>query len=432
MTSHLLIGAIASGCGKTTFTIGLLRALKKRGLQVQPFKCGPDYIDTQYHAIAAAKQSVNLDTWMSSANHIHYLYTKYGHVADVCVTEGVMGLFDGYRKAEGSSAQIAQILNIPVVLLINSKSSAYSVAPLIYGFMQFNPEVRIVGVVFNQVSSASHFLYLKNACEDVGVACLGYLPQTKGLQIPSRHLGLTLSEKDAMDRFAEQASDLIEQYVDIGTLLGICKSESPDVVDALSPKVSPKSLRIAIAGDEAFNFVYQENLSRLSDWGDIFYFSPLHSNILPDADLVYLPGGYPELFAYRLSQRKRLMAQIRDYAESGGKMLAECGGMMYLTRSLTLKKGKNYAMTGVLPLDSTMENARLHLGYRQLKYNGLDLKGHEFHYSEVIASNELVSVAQQYNASGIKADTALYRYKNVLAGYTHLYWGEAELLKLWE
>jgi cobyrinic acid a,c-diamide synthase len=432
MTSHLLIGAIASGCGKTTFTIGLLRALKKRGLQVQPFKCGPDYIDTQYHTIAADRNSVNLDTWLASDDHIHCLYNKYGAEADVCVTEGVMGLFDGYRKAEGSSAQIAQLLDIPIVLLVNSKSTAYSVAPLIYGFMHFNPNLRIIGVVFNQVSSASHFLYLKDACKDVGVTCLGYLPQTEGLQIPSRHLGLTLSAESSMDEFAERASDLIEQYVDVGYLLSLCKSDNSVIMNSLNHRTVSNKLRIAVAKDEAFNFVYQENLSRLCEWGDLSYFSPLHEDILPEADLIYLPGGYPELFAYRLSRRKQMMTQIKDYAESGGKILAECGGMMYLTRSLTLKQGKTYVMAGVLPFDSTMKNARLHLGYRQLEYKGLHLKGHEFHYSELISSNALASVTQLYNVNGIKVDTPLYRYKNVLAGYTHLYWGEAELLKIWE
>lgn len=432
MISHLLIGAIASGCGKTTFTIGLLRALKKRQLCVQPFKCGPDYIDTQYHTIASGRQSVNLDSWLASDKHIHYLYSKYGSDADVCVTEGVMGLFDGYRKSEGSSAQIAQTLKIPVVLLVNSKSTAYSVAPLIYGFIHFNPNVKIVGVVFNQVSSSSHFIHLEEACRDVGIECLGYLPQTTGLCIPSRHLGLTLTEKNAMSEFAERAAELVEQNVNIDSLLDLCHYDAFVAIDRAEPMTFSHQLKIAVANDEAFNFVYRENISRLSEWGNIIYFSPLHGDSMPDADLVYLPGGYPELFVYRLSRQKKLMAQIKDYAENGGKILAECGGMMYLTRSLTTKQGKTYLMTGVLPLDCTMKNAKLHLGYRQFEYNGLNLKGHEFHYSEIVSPNLPDSLVQQYNAAGIRVDTPLYRYKNVIAGYTHLYWGETNILKLWE
>ena len=172
--------AATSGSGKTTFTMGLLRALHKRGLRVQPFKCGPDYIDTQFHTLAADHESVNLDIWMASNTHVQYLYNKYGDGADVCVTEGVMGLFDGYQRMQGSSAEIARLLNIPVVLIVSARSTAYSVAPLIYGFKHFNPAVKIAGIVFNQVSSPSHFAYLREACVDAGVECLGYLPMTEG------------------------------------------------------------------------------------------------------------------------------------------------------------------------------------------------------------------------------------------------------------
>ena len=208
MKPQLLIGAATSGSGKTTFTMGLLRALHKRGLRVQPFKCGPDYIDTQFHTLAADHESVNLDTWMASNTHVQHLYNKYGDGADVCVTEGVMGLFDGYQRMQGSSAEIARLLNIPVVLIVSARSTAYSVAPLIYGFKHFNPAVKIAGIVFNQVSSPSHFAYLREACVDAGVECLGYLPMTEGLKIPSRHLGLTLTAKRSMNTLIEQAAEL--------------------------------------------------------------------------------------------------------------------------------------------------------------------------------------------------------------------------------
>ncbi len=374
MKPQLLIGAATSGSGKTTFTMGLLRALHKRGLRVQPFKCGPDYIDTQFHTLAADHESVNLDTWMASNTHVQHLYNKYGDGADVCVTEGVMGLFDGYQRMQGSSAEIARLLNIPVVLIVNARSTAYSVAPLIYGFKHFNPAVKIAGIVFNQVSSPSHFAYLREACVDAGVECLGYLPMTEGLKIPSRHLGLTLTAKRSMNTLIEQAAELVGKYVDLDKLLSICHRNFPcrytlpysseTGVESFTP--SAKKMKIAIARDPAFNFIYRENIDRLSALGSITYFSPVYGSDLPDADLVYLPGGYPELFARQLHRRKKLMEALRTYAEEGGKILAECGGMMFLTRSLTARQGGTaYAMTGILPLDCTMVGARLHLGLPQ-------------------------------------------------------------------
>ncbi len=441
MKPQLLIGAATSGSGKTTFTMGLLRALKKRGLQVQPFKCGPDYIDTQFHTLAADNESVNLDTWMASDTHVQHLYNKYGEKADVCVTEGVMGLFDGYRRMQGSSAEIAQLLNIPVVLVVSARSTAYSVAPLIYGFKHFNPAVKIAGVVFNQVSSPSHFSFLRDACVDAGVECLGYLPVTEELKIPSRHLGLTLTVKRSMNTLIEQAAQLVEKYVDVDKLLSICQRGFPcrytlpyssEIgVESFTPR--GKKLRIAVARDPAFNFIYRENMARLAEVGNITYFSPVYGSDLPEADLVYLPGGYPELFARQLHRRKKLIDALKMYAEDGGKILAECGGMMFLTRSLTARQGGTaYGMAGVLPLDCTMVGARLHLGYRRVEYNGMELRGHEFHYSNLVAPDALSSVARQFNAKGVEVNTPLYRYKNVIAGYTHLYWGETDILKLWE
>lgn len=441
MKPQLLIGAAASGSGKTTLTMGLLRALKKRGLQVQPFKCGPDYIDTQFHTLAADNESVNLDTWMASDTHVQHLYNKYGEKADVCVTEGVMGLFDGYRRMQGSSAGIARLLNIPVVLVVDARSTAYSAAPLVYGFKHFDPTVKIAGVIFNRVSSPSHFSFLREACLDAGVECLGCLPVTEGLKIPSRHLGLTLTVKRSVNTVIEQAAELVEKHVDIDKLLSICHRGFPcryslpysseTGVESFTPRT--RKLRIAVARDPAFNFIYRENIARLAEAGTVTYFSPVYGSDLPQADLIYLPGGYPELFARQLHRRKKLMEALKTYAEDGGKILAECGGMMFLTRALTARQGGTaYGMAGVLPLDCTMVGAKLHLGYRRVVYKGMELRGHEFHYSNVVAPDALPSVARQFNVKGTEVNTPLYRYKNVIAGYTHLYWGETDILKLWD
>lgn len=438
MKPQLLIGAATSGSGKTTFTMGLLRALKKRGLQVQPFKCGPDYIDTQFHAIASGRPSINLDTWMMHHHHMQCIYNLYAENADVCVTEGVMGLFDGYSRDKGSAAEIANLLNLPVVLVINARAAAYSVAPMLWGFKHFAQKVKIAGVIFNQVSSASHYAFLKDACTDAGIEALGYIPFADELYIPSRHLGLTLTSKSSMNDVAEKISILIEKYVDIDKLISLCQAvfpcpyTLPYVSEEGINEVSQRKIRIAVVRDEAFCFTYHENLKQLSKWGHITYFSPLRDNKLPAADLVYLPGGYPELYVRRLHHRKEMMQQLRTYAERGGKIFAECGGMMYLARTLTVKKGKIYDMAGILPIDCTIEYPSLNLGYREMKYKGVLLRGHEFHFSMTTSSDVLHSVAQLYDAYGSEVNTPLYRYKNVIAGYTHWYWGETNLMQLWE
>ena len=204
--------------------MGILRALKNRGLKVQPYKCGPDYIDTKFHTLASGNESVNLDTWLGSENHVMKLYQDYGNQADVCVVEGVMGLYDGHQRMQGSSAELAGLLNIPVILLVNAKSTAYSVAPMISGFKNFSPKVRIVGVVFNQVSSASHYEHLKAACQDVGVECLGYLPFSKDLKVPSRHLGLSLGAEKRMDEQIARTAELVARHVDLDRLLECCQT----------------------------------------------------------------------------------------------------------------------------------------------------------------------------------------------------------------
>lgn len=433
MKPQLLIGALNSGSGKTTFTMGFLRVLQKQGLQVQPYKCGPDYIDTQFHTLATGNASVNLDTWMASEEHIRHIYAKYGTEADVCVTEGVMGVFDGYNRMKGSSAEMAMLLDIPVVLIVNARSTAYTVASQIYGVKQFCPQMRLVGVVFNQVSSSNHFAFLQDACKDAGGECFGYLPKSEGLDIPSRHLGLTLSVKEKMNEQIERSAILVEKYVDVKRILE-CTTCSFKETPCTEIKPAIKMLKIAVARDEAFNFTYKENIERLKQSGEVTFFSPLKGEKLPEADLVYLPGGYPELFAFRLQRHRRLMTDLKKYVEKGGRILAECGGMIYLSQGLrNSEKNKRYDFCGILPFECSMENARLHLGYREVvDAQENHWRGHEFHYSDVVTPEALPSVVRQYNAQGKEVNTPLYKYKNVIAGYTHFYWGETDILKLWE
>jgi len=430
MKPRILIGAASSGSGKTTFTIGLLRALRNRGLVVQPFKCGPDYIDTQYHALAAGRESVNLDLFMGSRGHIKEIFAKYGAGADVCVAEGVMGLFDGYRRMEGSSAQVAQVLDMPVLLIVNAKSCAYSVAPIIYGYKNFCPGVKIAAVVFNMVGSESHYATLKDACEELGVPVLGYIPKNKDIEISSRHLGLSLDKEYLVDEFMENIASIVEEYVDIDALLEIFKGAEVSPLCSSSFGEGRSNLNIAVARDEAFNFIYRENIASLEKLGSIHYFSPLSDTRLPECDLLYLPGGYPELHLEKLQGNFEIRREIRDYIENGGKALAECGGMMYLCRGIEDEQGEMFQMCGVLQQNATMKGKRLQMGYRSFQYAGVELRGHEFHYSKV--ENVLQSAAQIYNAQGKEVTTPLYRYKNLIAGYTHLYWGEIYLMELFK
>ena len=216
-----LIGAATSNSGKTTFTMGLLRALAKRGISVQPFKCGPDYIDTMFHKLASGNESINLDTFMASGNHAKELFHKFGDKAGVSVVEGVMGLFDGYDKSRGSSAEMAMLLDIPVILVVNAKSMAYSVAPLIYGFANFNKRLKIGGVVFNNVASANHFDFLKTACAEAGAECLGYMARNPELNVPGRHLGLTVGDRENMESVINIAAEEVERNVDLNKILGL-------------------------------------------------------------------------------------------------------------------------------------------------------------------------------------------------------------------
>ncbi|MDR1202388.1 MAG: cobyrinate a,c-diamide synthase [Tannerellaceae bacterium] len=426
--SSFLIAAPHSGSGKTTVTLGLLKALKNRGYKVQPFKCGPDYIDTKYHDLASGSKSINLDLFLSSEKHVEDLYARYASQSDVCITEGVMGLFDGYDKMKGSSAEIAETLGLPVVLVVNAKSTAYSVAPLLYGFKNFYKGIHIIGLIFNFVGSENHYGFLKQACSDVGIKSFGYLPKRMDIEIPSRHLGLSLGKEYLFDDFANKAASVIEEHINLDELLTSTQTciNIPVSQQTPQPGTTCPDVKIAVASDDAFNFIYHENIACLKRIGCITFFSPLKEAHVPEVDLIYFPGGYPELFLEELSRNKELHESIRDYAEKGGKILAECGGMMFLSSSITDKDGREYPMVEIFPHKASMQDMRLKLGYRQFEYNDLSIKGHEFHYSHT--ENDENSIVQQYNAKNMPVDTKLWRYKNVIAGYTHIYWAEIDNL----
>lgn len=444
MKPQFLISAATAGSGKTLFAMGLLRALRKRGLKVQPYKCGPDLIDNQYLTIASDAESVNLDAWMGSHIHVQQLYNKYGEQADVCMTEGVGGLFDGYRRMQGSSAEMAGLLHLPVILLINARVAGYSIAPVIYGFKNFYSGIRIIGIVFNQVSSAAHYAHLREACIDAGVDCLGYLPMNEDFKLPPKHNVISLSTRRSLDALAEQLARQMEQTVDINRLINRCNRNFPCEYtlpyssDAdWEPFTSPKQkMKIAIARDPAFCFTYRENMSLLAQWGNITHFSPLYGYELPEADLIYLPGGYPELFARQLHRRRKMLDALKEYAENGGRIWAECGGMVFLGRTLKSREnGTAYPMCNILPIDFVLPSSpRLQAGYRKMTIQDTEMKGYECHYS-TIANDETPPDMHQTlitNLKGTESIHPLYRYKNVIASYTHWYWKDRNWMSLWE
>lgn len=423
MKPQFLIAAPHSGAGKTTVTLGMIRALRNRGLVVQSFKCGPDYLDPKLHTIASGRTGINLDRFMMDDTHILNIYNGYGNDADVLITEGVMGLFDGSVKMEGSSADLAALLNIPVVLIVNARAMAYSVAALLLGFKLLRKDIHIAGVIFNYVEHESHYRLLKAAAEDIGVTALGFLPKNEGMQIPSRHLGLKTGTEIDHEAIIEQAAEHIRKHIDLDELMRM--SAVPFSSPGLPlPPVAVRQRRILIANDEAFNFLYAENIRILSALGQVSYFSPLKDRILPAADLIYFPGGYPELHLERLSANTELKEQLLSYYAEGGKFLAECGGMMYLGQYIANEEGLKFPMTGILDIATGMQHKKLSLGYKRVKMGGTELRGHEFHYSHFIETPAQDAHIEVWNARNDVLQTPVFKTGQILASYLHFYFGD--------
>ena len=421
-----MIAAPTSGSGKTTIARGLMALFTQKGYKVQPFKCGPDYIDTKFHEVVCGRPSINLDTFMASKEHVQELFARYGADVDVCIVEGMMGLFDGYERDKGSSAEIAATLGMTVVLVVDAKSAAYSMAPLLQGFVNFRKDVHIAGVIFNKVGSERHFRMLQQVCDDLGIKCFGYLPKQVSLEQGSRYLGLDFSEKAESTVLVS----LLEEHVNWQQLVGeAIPADAPtrslskfhDVRfanDRKTWKLHPQQVMIA-RNEEGFSFIYQETIDRL---GDVTFFDP-EADVpnLDGIDLLYLPGGYPEKHLEALVNNDACRKTIKDYAERGGRIIAECGGMMYLCEKIVTDDGE-YPMCGVLPYAITAQKAerKLSLGYRRFVLDGKEYRGHEFHYTQFLGQVPK-SVVQLYDAKGNSVPTPVFKQGNVLASYTHLY-----------
>lgn len=434
---QVMIAAPTSGAGKTTLAIGLMALLSRKGFKVQPFKCGPDYIDTKFHKAVCNRPSVNLDLFMASNCHVREIYKRYSADADVCVVEGMMGLYDGYKLSKGSPADIAQTLDVPVVMVVDGSHAGFSIAPMLYGFKSFSDRIRIVGVIYNKVASERHATMLREAAKEVGLECLGCLPRQKDVANGERYLGLDFSHK--ID--AERVADMVEKNVDWQRLLEItkpngCKTMSAGITGNVDsspaiPIVSEQTLeqgwqkKIMIArNSESFSFLYQEHIDILKSQGEVEFFDPEEDVRLPeDTTMLYLPGGYPEKHLSALEKAERCRKSIKEYAEHGGRIIAECGGMMYLCRSIIGDEGET-EMCGVLPYSITARKSdrKLSLGYRQVVINGKEYRGHEFHYTQFLPPLP-PSAAAVYDARGNEVISPVIRQGNVLASYTHLYWG---------
>lgn len=446
-----LISAPQSGSGKTTVSLAIMAALTRRGLAVVPFKCGPDFIDPGYHRAVTGRPSINLDAWMCPEEFVRSTFQiNMANPADpaVAVIEGVMGLFDGIAASStnGSSAQIAVISGASVVLVVNARGMAASAAALVKGFAGFDPQVRIAGVIFNNVGSDSHAALLKEAlaghCPDI--VCYGCIPRDESLAIPSRHLGLVTAEDNPLsDDFINNLAEMAERCLDLDRLSQLQIPPVPPFSKG-GNKIAPpfmkggrggiSPVKIAVARDPAFCFMYEDNLRLLREAGaELTFFSPLHDTGLPgDIQGIYLPGGYPELYAKQLESNTGMRDAIRVAVAADMPVYAECGGFVYLTEGIEAAEQQESAdFTGIFPARCRMLPRRKALGYRQVELSedvniGLKntvVRGHEFHYSEIGAMPEEVERCYRLSRQGVTLGAEGFRIRNCLASYIHLHFG---------
>ncbi len=430
----LVIAAPMSGSGKTMVTLGLMEAFGRKGLAVAPFKVGPDFIDPGWHRLVTGRPSINLDGWMCPEGFVRDTFALHARGCDLAVVEGVMGLFDGMDADSdaGSTAQVARILDAPVILVVDAKSQARSAAALVRGFAGFDRQVRVAGVIFNNVGSDNHARVLRESVEGAvpEVRVLGCIPRDQQLSIPSRHLGLVTAEENPLpDDFRDRLAATIREHIDLEGLLSVPQSLWGQVSTFDTGLVKCRDLtplpevRIAVARDEAFCFVYEDNLRLLREAGaELVEFSPLRDGCLPAGiGGIYLPGGYPELFTEALTGNRGMIGAVRSAVEADMPVYAECGGFIYLTENFV----------GVFPVATRMLQRRKALGYREVELTadspigpkGAVARGHEFHYSEMDEMPGSVERLYRVRRNGSDLGTEGYRYRNCLASYIHLHFG---------
>lgn len=425
----IMVSSNCSGGGKTTFTLGLIKALKNRGYDVQGFKCGPDYIDTAFHSAVTGKTARNLDTHLMGEDGVLESYSR--GVGDVAVIEGVMGLYDGVGiTEEGSAYSISKLLNdTPIILVITPKAQVVTLCAEINGIKNFK-SANIAGVVLNCISEG-YYQLLKAAIEhNCDVKVYGYIPKNDEIRLGSRHLGLIQSvEIDNLLEKLDICANLIEEYVDLDGI--ILDFKDIDVIKETSNiskfHIKNKKVKIAVAKDEAFSFYYKENLELLEEAGEVIYFSPLKDKELPKKiDFLYLGGGYPEVFKEKLSNNKSMLESIKSALDNGLRCYGECGGLMYLTKAID-----NVQMVGFFDGNSEMTGRLNRFGYAQVSFKDININCHEFHKSKVNSVEKTLYSVQKigYNSEA-KNWNCGYIKNNTLAGYPHIhFFGNIEFLK---
>ncbi len=439
MSAAIVIAGVRSGVGKTTIATGIMGALTRRGHRVQPFKAGPDYIDPSYHQLACGVPSRNLDTWLLPRPTVAELFRRASGPARVSVVEGVMGVYDGHASLteEGSTAQLAKLLNAPVLLVADAAKVARSVAAEVLGYQQFDPDLRIAGVILNGVGGPRHLEFCQPQIEaTTGLPVLGYLPRRERFVQPERHLGLIPTvEGTVVQEWYDALVAQVEETIDLEGILSLAATANPPEgrPEVYPAEPQPRRARIAIARDKAFNFYYQDSLDLLEAWGaELVPFSPLTDVALPEGvGGVYIGGGFPEMFARELAENRPMLESLRQALDRDVPVYAECGGLMYLGQSLSDLAGTDYPMVGALPVVSSMSDRRLTLGYREVEAcaatpllePGQRVRGHEFHWSVLAEQPEperaVYRVVDQENrAEG-------FHIGSVWASYIHLHLGSA-------
>lgn len=436
-----VVAGTHSSAGKSSVSMGLMRLLKDKGWSIKPFKIGPDYIDPGHHARACGKPSYNLDTVMCTKKYVKDLFKDIMNEGDLAIVEGVMGLHDGASPTseKGTTAEIAKLLDLPVILVIDGGAMSRSSAAQVLGFMKLDPKLKLMGVIANNINSPRHADIIKSSIERYTSAkLLACLPTSKELSIPSRHLGLQQSIEQKNNIYQRWAKH-IESNMDLKFFIKFFKLKTSLRAPTISikkpkrwiTKVKDGSLNIGVAKDEAFQFVYQDTLDFLSNQGfSISFFSPLHDPHLPEnMDAYYFPGGYPELHAKSLSKNLSLLSDIKKAGATGKLIIGECGGLMYLGKGIIDGTGKKHSLVGIFNYHTSLKIKKLTLGYRNLEKiskgnsrRNITLKGHEFHYS-TLANNKETPNWTQVRSNKQKQITDGFRKWNCFAFYSHIYWG---------
>ncbi len=436
----LVIAGTSSGVGKTSLTLGMVRSLSRRGLRVQTFKVGPDFLDPTYLTRAAGRTCYNLDGWMCGHGYVEQLFARACQDADIAVVEGVMGMFDGSDPADntGSTAEMAAWLGAGVILVINSHGLARSVAPLVKGFVEFDDSLNVTGVIANHAGSARHYSWMQSALAAENLPpLLGAMPRNALPTLPSRHLGLVSADEETLPMSViDQLADACAEHIDLDAIMDAAMPAGAAVSVHPSPGIDSRQVRLGVARDAAFHFAYPDNLEALANAGaELLFFSTLDDDTLPDnLDGLYIPGGYPELFAAQLSRNHSMLDSIRKFGESGKVVYGECGGLMYLGRAILDADGTEHAMVGLAPVTTRKLERLRTLGYVEVNLQqdclwGVEaatLRGHEFHYSEIVCDDLKAdgwNCAYKLNRRR-KSDTEAEGFSrgNTLISYVHLHW----------